>query len=382
MLSYQTAVVRKDFDSANALLPSIPKSEYAAAARFLESQGYKEEALLVTTDLDHKFELSIDLRKIDIAQSVLLELSEQNKGEEDSVDMQNKWRHLGDLALANGNIALSEQCADRSADLSGLLLLYSASANKNGMLNLAKKAKESGRYNVAFIAYFTVGLIEECIQLLLDTGRIPEACFMARTYMPSMIPATLEMWKNDLKSVNENASNALADPAKYPNLFPDLDWALKVEEMFKVQRSSHVPATSYPLAKGELDLNLIEIFKSQAAAAASPSVSKAAPVNIQSSPVAAPSVSETAPVNVKSSPLPSPKASPTTSPSSSPVKELSTTASIPEQTNNDIINDDEDVVDVVADKEDDDVDKLIESVKLDDNTDALDDLDDDLDSKW
>ena len=382
MLSYQTAVVRKDFDSANALLPSIPKSEYAAAARFLESQGYKEEALLVTTDLDHKFELSIDLRKIDIAQSVLLELSEQNKGEEDSVDMQNKWRHLGDLALANGNIALSEQCADRSADLSGLLLLYSASANKNGMLNLAKKAKESGRYNVAFIAYFTVGLIEECIQLLLDTGRIPEACFMARTYMPSMIPATLEMWKNDLKSVNENASNALADPAKYPNLFPDLDWALKVEEMFKVQRSSHVPATSYPLAKGELDLNLIEIFKSQAAAAASPSVSKAAPVNIQSSPVAAPSVSETAPVNVKSSPLPSPKASPTTSPSASPVKELSTIASIPEQTNNDIINDDEDVVDVVADKEDDDVDKLIESVKLDDNTDALDDLDDDLDSKW
>jgi hypothetical protein len=29
--------------------------------------------------------------------------------------------------------------------------------------------------------------VEECIQLLIDTGRVPEAAFMARTYMPSMI---------------------------------------------------------------------------------------------------------------------------------------------------------------------------------------------------
>jgi hypothetical protein len=304
---------------------------------------------------------------------VLLELSEQNKGEDDSVDMQNKWRHLGDLALANGNIALAEQCADRSSDLSGLLLLHSASANKEGMLDLAKKAKDSGRYNVAFIAYFTVGLIEECIQLLLDTGRLPEACFMARTYMPSMIPATLDVWKNDLRSINENAANALADPAKYPNLFPDLDWALKVEDMFKVQRSSHVPATSYPLAKGELDLNLIEIFKNQAAAP--PAVSETVTVNVKSSPLPSP----------KASPSPSPKASPAASPITSPVKEHDESASVPTITNDDPSNDDVDVdlVDVAAEKEaDDDVDQLIASVKLEDNADTIDDLDDDLDGKW
>ncbi|CAN0146882.1 unnamed protein product [Ascophyllum nodosum] len=44
MLQYQTAVVRKDFDVANSILPSIPKGEYTAVARFLESQGFKAEA--------------------------------------------------------------------------------------------------------------------------------------------------------------------------------------------------------------------------------------------------------------------------------------------------------------------------------------------------
>jgi coatomer subunit beta' len=38
----------------------------------------------------------------------------------------------------------------------------------------------------------------------------------------------LELWKADLKTINEKAAEALADPAKYPNLFPDLEWAIKV----------------------------------------------------------------------------------------------------------------------------------------------------------
>ncbi len=39
--------VRQDFVTANSLLPLIPKSEYPAVARFLESQGFKQEALQV-----------------------------------------------------------------------------------------------------------------------------------------------------------------------------------------------------------------------------------------------------------------------------------------------------------------------------------------------
>ena len=50
LLLPQTAVVRKDFETANSILPSIPKTEYTAVARFLESQGFKEEAFQVWND--------------------------------------------------------------------------------------------------------------------------------------------------------------------------------------------------------------------------------------------------------------------------------------------------------------------------------------------
>jgi coatomer subunit beta' len=239
VLSYQTAVVRKDFVSANSLLPSIPKSEYSAVARFLESQGFKEEALSVTTDLDHKFELAVDLRRLDAAHSVLLEsVTEAQKGvgggkrlssvDVDSTEFQNKWRRLGDLALSYGDVSLAEQCAIKSADLSGLLLLYTSSGNKAGMQGLAKQAHNAGRLNVAFLSYFLTGQLEEAMELLIDANRIPEAAFMARTYLPSQISRVLALWKSDLKQINEKAAEALADPAKYPNLFPDMDWALKV----------------------------------------------------------------------------------------------------------------------------------------------------------
>ena len=73
VLNYQTAVVRKDFVTANSILPSIPRSEHCAVARFLESQGFKEEALAVSSDPDHRFELAVDLRKMDVAHAVLLD---------------------------------------------------------------------------------------------------------------------------------------------------------------------------------------------------------------------------------------------------------------------------------------------------------------------
>jgi coatomer subunit beta' len=257
VLNYQTAVVRKDFDAANIILASIPRTEHAGIARFLESQGFKEEALTVSTDLDHKFELAVDLRKMNIAHEVLVEL--EKKG--DTTDTQSKWRRLGDLALSIGDITLGKQCADKSDDLSGLLLLFSSSGNKAEMISLAKRARAMGRYNVSFIAFFITNQIEDCIEMLIDTKRIPEAAFMARTYAPSEIPRVLELWKNDLKQINEKAADSLADPFKYPNLFPDLDYALKIEETFKSRRGSSILASSYPTAKADLELNLIELMK-------------------------------------------------------------------------------------------------------------------------
>jgi hypothetical protein len=73
------------------------------------------------------------------------------------------------------------------------------------------------------------------------------------------------------------------------------------------------------------------------------------------------------------------------SPAASPIKDHDESATFPQLTNDGPSKDDVDVdlVDVAAEKEaDDDVDQLIASVKLEDNADTIDDLDDDLDGKW
>ena len=47
----------------------------------------------------------------------------------------------------------------------------------------------------------------------------------------------LELWKANLRQVNEKAAEALADPAKYPNLFPDLNYGLMVRRYTGVYMS-------------------------------------------------------------------------------------------------------------------------------------------------
>merc|ERR1712003_245689 len=124
-------------------------------------------------------------------------------------------------------------------------MLYTAVGDRSGISALAKAAVSQGKYNVAFVAYFILGEIEECYELLLDTNRIPEAALLSRTYLPSKISHAVDLWRKDLRKVSDRAAAALADPADYPNLFPDLAWALKVEEAFKCSRGTLIPAAEY-----------------------------------------------------------------------------------------------------------------------------------------
>ena len=272
VLQYQTAVMRGDFDAANELLPSIPESEYTKVARFLESQGFKEEALAVTQDPDHKFDLSLELGQVDMAHQILLETPEEDK---DSTDTQTKWKRLSDAALKDTNLELCESAGIASNDYSGLLLFYSATGNFAGMERLAKLAAEGGKTNVAFVAYLLTSNVEACADLLIATKRLPEAAFFVRTYLPSRIDEVVSLWKKDLASVSESASNALASPSLNPELFPDMNIALQVESMFLSQRdatkATGIPASDYLTAKDDLNLNLIQLIKAQtdpAAAAA------------------------------------------------------------------------------------------------------------------
>lgn len=44
--------------------------------------------------------------------------------------------------------------------------------------------------------------LQECLDLLLKADRIPEAAFLARTYLPSHVPRIVEAWKADLCKVS------------------------------------------------------------------------------------------------------------------------------------------------------------------------------------
>jgi len=271
VLQYQTAVMRGDFDSANELLSSIPDSEYTTIARFLEAQGFKEEALEVTTDEDHKFDLALELGKIDIAHELMKLTPDEEKN---SIDTMAKWKKLSDAALKISDFELTEACSLSSDDFPGLLLLYSAVGNFEGMEELAKMAQEKGKTNIAFVSHLLTGNVEECANLLIATNRLPEAAFFARTYLPSRVEEIVSLWKKDLSKVSETAANSLADPASNPELFPDSDVALQVEKMFLAQRdatkATGISASDYPTAKDDLNLDLIALVKSQSGGAAAP----------------------------------------------------------------------------------------------------------------
>ena len=220
ILIYQTAIVRRDFDGAKKALVSIPVEQHNKLARFLESQDLKDMALRLTTDSEHKFELAIACGELELAKDICVKERESEE----------KWKQLGDLALSSRfDLQLTLECYARANDFGGLLLVYSSMGDVKGMETLAEKSRAAGRNNVAFLCYFLLHRIDDCVALLTATDRIPEAAFLTRTYVPSHISDILALWKDNVKQVSVTAAEALADPNEYSDRFPDLEWAVKVE---------------------------------------------------------------------------------------------------------------------------------------------------------
>ncbi|KAG8192455.1 hypothetical protein JTE90_017985 [Oedothorax gibbosus] len=234
VLEYQTAVMRGDFETAHSILPSVPFDQRTRVAHFLEKQGFKSQALVVSTDPDHKFELSLQLGNLQVAYTLAKEAM-----------VQQKWKQLAELALAKCEFQLAEECLHHAKDYGGLLLLASSSGNAGMVEKLGQSSEAGGINNVAFISYFLLGKKEKALNLLVQTGRLPEAAFFARTYLPSQVSRIVKLWKENLKKVNEKASHALAIPEEYENLFPGLNNAIKAEQFLK-QSQGRQPASTFP----------------------------------------------------------------------------------------------------------------------------------------
>ncbi|THU45313.1 hypothetical protein C4D60_Mb02t16520 [Musa balbisiana] len=237
LIEYKTLVMRGDLERASEVLPSIPKEHHNSVAHFLESRGMLEDALEVATDPDYRFDLAVQLGRLEIAKAIATE-----------VQSESKWKQLGELAMSTGKLEMAEQCLSQAMDLSGLLLLYSALGDAEGINKLASLAKDQGKNNVAFLCLFMLGKLEDCLQLLVESNRIPEAALMARSYLPS--------------KVNPKAAESLADPEEYPNLFEDWQIALAVESNVADKRGTYPPAEEYLHHTEKSNISLVEALKS------------------------------------------------------------------------------------------------------------------------
>jgi coatomer subunit beta' len=118
-------------EGAHSLLETIPQNQLGRIARFLESQNMKELALEITSDDDQRFELSIQLGKLEIATDIA-----------EKTNSVAKWRVLGDKALSDFKFNLAEKCLINSNDLNSLLLFYTSSGNKAGLRTVADKSRK------------------------------------------------------------------------------------------------------------------------------------------------------------------------------------------------------------------------------------------------
>ncbi|XP_075717399.1 coatomer subunit beta' [Rhinoderma darwinii] len=250
VLEYQTAVMRRDFSMADKVIPTIPKEQRTRVAHFLEKQGFKQQALAVSTDSEHRFELALQLGELKIAHQLAVE-----------AESEQKWKQLAELAISKCQFSLAQECLHNAQDYGGLLLLATSSGNSSMVNKLAEGSERDGKNNVAFLSYFLLGKIDTCLELLISTGRLPEAAFLARTYLPSQVSRVVKLWKESLSKINQKAADSLADPTEYENLFPGLKEAFVGEQYLKQKDSDLRPGNQYRHVTPNEDRNVLEEAK-------------------------------------------------------------------------------------------------------------------------
>jgi coatomer subunit beta' len=220
VIEYQTLVLRGEVDAANEMLSDIPEEQHNKIARFLEGQGYKEQALEIATDPEHRFELALGLDRLDTA----LVLAKE-------ADVEHKWKTVGDAALSAWNLSLAQDCFEHAKDLSSLLLLYTSSASTDGLRNLATKSKEAGQQNIAFSCLWQLGDLDACLDVLLTTNRTAEAVLFAQTYKPSRCADIVLSWKKELESTGKSkVARMIGVPKEDEEMFPEWNEYLKLEK--------------------------------------------------------------------------------------------------------------------------------------------------------
>jgi coatomer subunit beta' len=259
LVEYQSAIMRKDFDTATANFEKLPESLHNRVARFLENQGYALEALGISKDDDHCFELATTLGRLEQAADFIRKICAQGNP---ARPPRGKWKQLGDVALEQGNFELARSCFHEAKDFGAQFLVHTACGDAMELRKTALLAKEAGVSNIAVLCFLLLGDLEEALQVLIVANRLPEAAFFARCYCPSQLPEVVKLWKTDLSGVNAAVAESLADPKHSPTLFPEHQLSVAAEEIFRKRLETPCPASQYAEQKAFQDeLNVMEKIK-------------------------------------------------------------------------------------------------------------------------
>jgi len=260
LVEYQSAIMRQDTAAAAKFFESLPETLHNRVARFLENQGHPAEALQISKDDDHCFELATQLGKLDQAADFVRKIAAQANP---SMPPRGKWKTLGDVALEQGNFELARTCFREAKDLGALFLMHTACGDAVELRKAAVQAKDGGIANIATICFLLLGDLESALDVLINANRLPEAAFFARCYCPSQLSRVVKLWKSDLAVVNQAVADSLADPEGYPDLFAHFDLTVAAEAAFKQKRErAPTPASKYAEIKAFHDeLNPVEKIK-------------------------------------------------------------------------------------------------------------------------
>jgi coatomer subunit beta' len=247
VVEYQTLVLRGDLDSAQSLLSDVPPDQLNKIARFLEGQGYKELALDVATDPEHRFELALSLGNLTIALDIARE-----------ADVEHRWKAVGDAALSAWDVRLAEECFTHARDLGSLLLLRSSTGNKDGLQKLAAQADVVGANNIAFSALWACGAVDACIDLLVKTGRVAEAVLFSQTYRPSRAAALVKLWKEGLEKNGKGKIARLIGqpPGKEDGVDGDEELFPEWDEYLQLEKSSGMGKESVEQSLVDVDVDV------------------------------------------------------------------------------------------------------------------------------
>ncbi|KAJ3450690.1 coatomer subunit beta'-1 [Anaeramoeba flamelloides] len=256
VIEYYTAILRSNFEIADQIIKEIPIENRTQISKFLDQMDLKERALNLAKDPEQKFELAIELGKIEIAEQVA-----------DENGTNRMWAKLSDLALEQGNLFLAEKAMLAMNDLNGLLLLYTSTGDRKGIEKLGNLAEKDGKFNIAFSCFFSLAKIDKCLNLLCLEKRYAEATIMARSYKPSKVEEMLKLWKSSLSNEKtekskflKKISNALASPSEYPNLFPNFDIALNVEKSMENENVKLLNSSDYLKFQNNMNRDLIKEY--------------------------------------------------------------------------------------------------------------------------